>query len=98
MKWKILQTNRGNVRYIYKCSIHFLFTVQELENKKRLQKQAATTQSATEVRLNRALEEAEKCKLELSKLRQNNKVWKHGKVSVVINFDSFLFYARVKTK
>ncbi|XP_054572180.1 testis-expressed protein 9 isoform X1 [Eptesicus fuscus] len=45
----------------------------ELENKKRLQKQAATTQSATEVRLNRALEEAEKCKLELSKLRQNNK-------------------------
>lgn len=45
----------------------------ELENKRRLQKQAATTQSATEVRLNRALEEAEKYKLELSKLRQNNK-------------------------
>nr|KAF6393976.1 testis expressed 9 [Pipistrellus kuhlii] len=45
----------------------------ELESKRRLQKQAATTQSATEVRLNRALEEAEKCKLELSKLRQNSK-------------------------
>ncbi|XP_054420651.1 testis-expressed protein 9 isoform X2 [Pteronotus mesoamericanus] len=45
----------------------------ELENKKRLQKQAATIQSATEVRLNRALEEAEKHKLELNKLRQNNK-------------------------
>uniref|UniRef100_A0A9L0JHB4 Testis expressed 9 n=1 Tax=Equus asinus TaxID=9793 RepID=A0A9L0JHB4_EQUAS len=45
----------------------------ELENKRRLQKQAATSQSATEVRLNRALEEAEKYKLELSKLRQNNK-------------------------
>ncbi|KAM8781017.1 testis-expressed protein 9 [Rhynchonycteris naso] len=45
----------------------------ELENKRRLQKQAATNQSATEVRLNRALEEAEKYKLELSKLRQNNK-------------------------
>ncbi|KFO26056.1 Testis-expressed sequence 9 protein [Fukomys damarensis] len=45
----------------------------ELENKKRLQKQTATSQSATEVRLNRALEEAEKYKLELSKLKQNNK-------------------------
>ena len=53
------------------------FTVQELENKRRLQKQAATNQSATEVRLNRALEEAEKYKLELSKSRQNNKVWKN---------------------
>ncbi|XP_047395469.1 testis-expressed protein 9 isoform X1 [Sciurus carolinensis] len=45
----------------------------ELENKRRLQKQAATTQSTTEVRLNRALEETEKYKLELSKLRQSNK-------------------------
>nr|XP_045016716.1 testis-expressed protein 9 isoform X1 [Jaculus jaculus] len=45
----------------------------ELENKRRLQKQAATSHSATEVRLNRALEEAEKYKLELSKLRQSNK-------------------------
>ncbi|XP_006211019.2 testis-expressed protein 9 isoform X1 [Vicugna pacos] len=45
----------------------------ELENKRRLQKQATTSQSAMEVRLNRALEEAEKYKLELSKLRQNNK-------------------------
>ncbi|XP_054955027.2 testis-expressed protein 9 isoform X2 [Pan paniscus] len=48
----------------------------ELENKRRLQKQAASSQSATEVRLNRALEEAEKYKLELSKLRQNNKIRK----------------------
>uniref|UniRef100_A0A0P6JC39 Testis-expressed sequence 9 protein n=1 Tax=Heterocephalus glaber TaxID=10181 RepID=A0A0P6JC39_HETGA len=45
----------------------------ELENKERLQKQAATSRSATEVRLNRALEEVEKYKLELSKLKQNNK-------------------------
>ena len=51
------------------------FAVQELENKRRLQKQAVASQSAMEVRLNRALEEAEKYKLELSKLRQNNKVW-----------------------
>ncbi|KAK7832700.1 hypothetical protein U0070_026896 [Myodes glareolus] len=50
----------------------------ELENKRRLQKQAATSQSATEVRLNRALEEAEKYKVELSKLRQSNKVHKPG--------------------
>ncbi|XP_075386847.1 testis-expressed protein 9 [Tenrec ecaudatus] len=45
----------------------------ELENKRRLQKQAAATQSATEVRLNRALEEAGQYKVELSKLKQNNK-------------------------
>nr|XP_054095281.1 testis-expressed protein 9 isoform X5 [Callithrix jacchus] len=45
----------------------------ELEDKRRLQKQAASSQSAAEVRLNRALEEAEKYKLELNKLRQNNK-------------------------
>ncbi|XP_032477221.1 testis-expressed protein 9 isoform X3 [Phocoena sinus] len=45
----------------------------ELEDKRRLQKQAAASLSAMEVRLNRALEEAEKYKLELSKLKQNNK-------------------------
>ncbi|XP_040426603.1 testis-expressed protein 9 isoform X1 [Cygnus olor] len=45
----------------------------ELENLKRVQKQAATSQSATEVRLNRALEEAERYKVELHKLKQSNK-------------------------
>lgn len=54
--------------------LYISFTIQELENKQRQQKQAASSQSATEVRLNRALEEIEKYKLELSKLRQNNKV------------------------
>ncbi|XP_041030932.1 testis-expressed protein 9 isoform X2 [Carcharodon carcharias] len=45
----------------------------ELDSQKRAQKQAATNQSATEVRLNRALEEAEKYKTELNRLKQNNK-------------------------
>ncbi|XP_008946018.1 PREDICTED: testis-expressed sequence 9 protein [Merops nubicus] len=45
----------------------------ELENLRRVQKQAATSQSATEVRLNRALEEAERYKVELNKVRQTNK-------------------------
>ncbi|XP_009952075.1 PREDICTED: testis-expressed sequence 9 protein [Leptosomus discolor] len=45
----------------------------ELENLKRVQKQAATSQGATEVRLNRALEDAERYKVELNKLKQSNK-------------------------
>lgn len=47
---------------------------QELENLKRAQKQAAATQGTTDIRLNRALEEAEKYKMELNKLKQSNKV------------------------
>ncbi|XP_038669470.1 testis-expressed protein 9 isoform X2 [Scyliorhinus canicula] len=45
----------------------------ELDGQKRAQKQAATNHSATEVRLNRALEEAEKYKTELNKMKQCNK-------------------------
>ncbi|XP_062439402.1 testis-expressed protein 9 isoform X2 [Rhea pennata] len=45
----------------------------ELENLKRVQKQASTCQSATEVRLNRAVEEAGRYKVELNKLKQSNK-------------------------
>ncbi|KAI4876808.1 hypothetical protein NFI96_013204 [Prochilodus magdalenae] len=45
----------------------------ELEGMKRAQKQASSTHSATEVRLNRALEEAEKSKAQLSKLKQSSK-------------------------
>ncbi|XP_072527893.1 testis-expressed protein 9 isoform X2 [Salminus brasiliensis] len=45
----------------------------ELEGMKRAQKQAASSHSATEVRLNRALEEAEKSKAQLSKLKQSSK-------------------------
>uniref|UniRef100_A0A8C8ZMB2 Testis expressed 9 n=1 Tax=Prolemur simus TaxID=1328070 RepID=A0A8C8ZMB2_PROSS len=56
----------------------------ELENKRRLQKQAASSQSATEVRLNRALEEADKYKLELSKLRQDNKM--HIEAAKMLSF------------
>uniref|UniRef100_A0A8C3K1S7 Testis expressed 9 n=1 Tax=Calidris pygmaea TaxID=425635 RepID=A0A8C3K1S7_9CHAR len=45
----------------------------ELENLKRVQKQATASQSAIEVRLNRALEEAERHKVELNKLKQSTK-------------------------
>ncbi|KAK1802169.1 hypothetical protein P4O66_021841, partial [Electrophorus voltai] len=45
----------------------------ELEGMKRAQKQAASAHSAMEVRLNRALEEAEKSKTDLSKLKQSSK-------------------------
>ncbi|XP_044516041.1 testis-expressed protein 9 [Gracilinanus agilis] len=45
----------------------------ELDNRRKLQKQASSSQSAIEVRLNRALEDVEKYKLELSKLKQSNK-------------------------
>ncbi|XP_061450822.1 testis-expressed protein 9 isoform X2 [Rhineura floridana] len=45
----------------------------ELDNLKRAQKQASASQSTMEVRLNRALEEAEKYKMELNKLKQSNK-------------------------
>ncbi|XP_058012026.1 testis-expressed protein 9 isoform X4 [Ahaetulla prasina] len=45
----------------------------ELENLKRAQKQVAAIQSTTDIRLNRALEEAEKYKMELNKLKQSNK-------------------------
>ncbi|XP_029430971.1 testis-expressed protein 9 [Rhinatrema bivittatum] len=48
-------------------------TEKELENLKRTHKQAVTSQSATDVRLNRALEEVERYKLELNKLKQCNK-------------------------
>ncbi|XP_068131600.1 testis-expressed protein 9 isoform X2 [Hyperolius riggenbachi] len=45
----------------------------EVENFKRIQKQFASNQSALEVRLNRAVEETDKYKLELNKLKQSNK-------------------------
>ncbi|XP_066491526.1 testis-expressed protein 9 isoform X1 [Tiliqua scincoides] len=45
----------------------------ELENLKRAQKQASASQGTMEVRLNRALEEAERYKMELNKLKQSNK-------------------------
>ncbi|KAJ7986143.1 hypothetical protein DPEC_G00347730 [Dallia pectoralis] len=45
----------------------------EIEGLKRGQKQAATNHSAVEVRLNRALEEVEKSKTQLSKIQQMSK-------------------------
>lgn len=53
---------------------HQIFSLEkELENFKRAQKQSASNQSAIEVRLNRALEEVDKYKMELNKLKQGNK-------------------------
>ncbi|XP_072134559.1 testis-expressed protein 9 isoform X2 [Mobula birostris] len=49
------------------------YNKKELDSQKRAQKQFATNHSATEVRLNRALEETEKYKAELNKLKQSNK-------------------------
>nr|XP_015198679.1 PREDICTED: testis-expressed sequence 9 protein [Lepisosteus oculatus] len=45
----------------------------EIEGLKRTQKQTLTNHSATEVRLNRALEEAERSKMELNKIKQISK-------------------------
>ncbi|KAF7688105.1 hypothetical protein HF521_014111 [Silurus meridionalis] len=45
----------------------------EVEGIKRAQKQASSSHNATEVRLNRALEEAERSKAELVKLKQSSK-------------------------
>ncbi|XP_033023493.1 testis-expressed protein 9 [Lacerta agilis] len=45
----------------------------QLENLKRAQKQASASQSTMEVRFNRALEEAEKYKMEVNKLKESKK-------------------------
>ncbi|KAK6476794.1 testis-expressed protein 9-like [Huso huso] len=45
----------------------------ELEGLKRVQKQTVTNHSTTEVRLNRAVEEAERYKMELNKMKQSSK-------------------------
>ncbi len=51
-----------------------VYTLKELESMKKTHKQAASTHSATEVRLNRALEEVERTKTQLNKLKQSSKV------------------------
>uniref|UniRef100_F7ELL8 Testis expressed 9 n=1 Tax=Monodelphis domestica TaxID=13616 RepID=F7ELL8_MONDO len=56
----------------------------ELDNRRKLQKQASSSQSAIEVRLNRALEDVEKYKLELSKLKQSNKM--HIEAAKMLSF------------
>ncbi|XP_031425081.1 testis-expressed protein 9 isoform X2 [Clupea harengus] len=49
----------------------------EIDGLKRADKQAANSHSATEVRLNRALEEAEKYKMQLNKIKQTTKDTAH---------------------
>jgi len=48
--------------------------LQELDQMRRNQKQQATTQSATEVRLNRALEDIEKLKDQLGRAKTSSRV------------------------
>ena len=48
--------------------------MQELDGMKRSQKQQASSQSVTEVRLNRAIEDAEKYKSQLMKAKSESKV------------------------
>lgn len=48
--------------------------MQELEDRNKSHKQAATSHSSTEVRLNRALEEVEKLKAQISKMNQTKVV------------------------
>lgn len=48
--------------------------MQELEDLNKSQKQAATSQSSTELRLNRALEEVEKLRTQINKMKQTNAV------------------------
>lgn len=50
--------------------------VQEIQNMKSSHKEAAAIHSCKEVRLNRALEEMEKVKTQLNKIKQTNKVSK----------------------
>uniref|UniRef100_A0A672L4R4 Testis expressed 9 n=1 Tax=Sinocyclocheilus grahami TaxID=75366 RepID=A0A672L4R4_SINGR len=56
----------------------------ELESMKRTHKQAASTHSATEVRLNRALEEVERTKTQLNKLKQSSKM--HFEAAKLLSF------------
>uniref|UniRef100_A0A671MF99 Testis expressed 9 n=1 Tax=Sinocyclocheilus anshuiensis TaxID=1608454 RepID=A0A671MF99_9TELE len=58
--------------------------VAELESMKRTHKQAASTHSATEVRLNRALEEVERTKTQLNKLKQSSKM--HFEAAKLLSF------------
>lgn len=48
--------------------------MQELDDLNKSHKQAATSHSSTEVRLNRALEEVEKLKTQINQMKQMNVV------------------------
>ena len=73
---------------------------QELDNMKRSQKQQASSQSATEVRLNRALEEVDKLKNQLHKAKSESKVRSSSLTNtfLVSNNGSFtMFYTETET-
>ncbi|XP_074522013.1 testis-expressed protein 9-like isoform X2 [Halichoeres trimaculatus] len=62
----------------------------EIENQSRSQKQAAAVQGTVEVRLNRALEEGERLKTQLNKMKQANKM--HFEAAKLLSFteDEFM--------
>ncbi|MGH0127308.1 UNVERIFIED_CONTAM: hypothetical protein FKN15_030803 [Acipenser sinensis] len=64
--------------------IDILKRQKELEGLKRVQKQTVTNHSTTEVRLNRAAEEAERYKMELNKMKQSSKM--HIEAAKMLSF------------
>lgn len=64
-----------------------LCSVQEIENLNRSHKQAAAVHGTVEVRLNRALEEVERSKTQLNKMKQMNKVL----INTLSNYSNVIF-------
>lgn len=82
---------KNNFPEWWKRNIFWLvFIVQEVEGLKRTQKQASSSHNATEVRLNRALEEAERSKAELTKLKQSSKVLIQSNPDRVLHYNTII--------
>ena len=67
---------------VYVCCLCVCLSVQELESIKRGQKQQASSQSATEVRLNQAREDIQKYKSLMQKAQADAKVIPHLSICI----------------